>query len=145
MVLFVLFFFADFLRFAQERWARFSFARRSPRHHANERLVRSSFHAWRSLYLFRFAQHLRPHRHVLLLHGGRHGSTISKIHLVEKIPHRFPDGTFFSPPPLIIGKKKLHRSKPHPCCCSLAGCKLMVYRGNRCGLLARLFDRHRLS
>merc|ERR1712071_287827 len=32
------------------------------------------------------------HRHVLLLHGGRHGTPVPEVHLVEEIPHHFPNG-----------------------------------------------------
>ena len=87
------FLFSVFLRFAQKGRARLPAPRRSPRHHANERLVRSPLHSRWPLDLFRFAQHFRPHCHVLLLHGGCHGSSIPKVHLVEEVPHRFPDGT----------------------------------------------------
>jgi len=79
-------------RAAQERRTHLSAPRRPSRNYADERLVWSSIHARRSLDFLRIAQHFRAHRHVLLLHGGRHGSQISKVYLVEKVSHCLPDG-----------------------------------------------------
>jgi hypothetical protein len=45
-----------------------------------------------SQHFLRSAEHLRPHCDVLLLHGGRYGSQVSEIHLVEEIPYCLPNG-----------------------------------------------------
>ena len=53
---------------------------------------------WRrwSQHILRITQHFRSHNHVLLLHGVRDGSAIPEVHLVEEIPHNFPNGEFDS-------------------------------------------------
>ncbi len=90
------------LRVTQEERSGLCSSRCSSRYHANERLVWCKIHTRGTRHFLRDAQHFRAHHHVFLLHGGCHGSKVLEIHLVEKIPHRPPNGNYKSSNKLLL-------------------------------------------
>ena len=82
----------DLLRAAQEERSDHQFARDPPQHHAGRRLVGRQILAGRTRHLLRYAQHLRPRHHVHLLSGGRHGSPVPEVSLVEEVSDHLADG-----------------------------------------------------
>lgn len=85
---------ADILCPAQEKLAHLDAARDPPRLHAHVRVVRREVHPGRSQHLLRPAQHLRAHRHVLLLLAGRVRAALPEVPVVEEVPHRTADGNY---------------------------------------------------
>lgn len=89
-------------------------------------LVRSEVHTRRSFYILRSVEYSRSHCDVYLLLVRRNGASISKILMVEKIPHGSSDGIWrfmewnfdktliINLPHLILGSVRSHLRSRFP-------------------------------